>query len=311
MFLLSENYHRGRLVNRFRAYCKDNPFFDETYKKITAIPFHTIISVSRYPFLIQTFQRSNIPFQHCWFSKNFNKAKSDDEIPGEIETPTAELPLLYNLFGKLDLDESLLLTHNDLFEYLSKLLNENAIPTKLKELVKSSSQIIFLGFKFERWYVQLLLRLFELHDLNAQFERIALINDEEEDILDICETDFKINFINGNIDSFINNLYKKCLDGDLELRKATAANGAGTTLEEFKSLLRKNSFNEALRKLEEVEKTNSLADTVTQLSGNWSSIKDKQIKRTVPADALEVEINSFREQFLRAIENDFDQINQK
>src|SRR4051812_4715185 len=47
MFLLSQNFYRGKLVSRFKSYCQKNPFYDETYKKITEIPFHTIIVVTR------------------------------------------------------------------------------------------------------------------------------------------------------------------------------------------------------------------------------------------------------------------------
>src|SRR3954462_1583589 len=100
MFLLSQNFYRGKLVSRFKNYCQKNPFFDDTYKKIAAIPFHTIIIVTRYPFLVQSFENNNIEFQHRWFSKVFDKSKSEEEI----ETPGAEKPLLYNLFGRFDID---------------------------------------------------------------------------------------------------------------------------------------------------------------------------------------------------------------
>jgi hypothetical protein len=304
MFLLSQNFYRGKLVSRFKNYCQNNPFFDDTYKKITAIPFHTIIVVTRYPFLVQSFENNNIQFQHRWFSKIFDKSKPEEEI----ETPSAEMPLVYNLFGRFDVDESLLLTHNDLFDYLTKLLSENAIPTKLKELVKSSGQIIFLGFKFEKWYVQLLLRLFELHDLNAQFERISIRSGDEQDIVNICETDFKINFIDDNTDSFINTLYDKCVENGLALRKpATIDNSLEN---EFRTLLENNHFDEALKKLKELETKYNLEDMVTQLTGNWNSIKDNQKDGIIDAQELMLDTNKFRKQLQLAIDDDLEQAKQ-
>ncbi|MEP6465936.1 MAG: SIR2 family protein [Parafilimonas sp.] len=304
MFLLSQNFYRGKLVSRFKNYCAQNAFYDDTYKKIAAIPFHTIIAVTRYPFLVESFKNNNINFQHRWFSKIFDKSKTEEDI----DAPSGELPLVYNLFGKFDIDESLLLTHNDLFDYLTKLLSDNAIPTKLKEIVKSSNEIIFLGFKFERWYVQLLLRLFELHDLNAQFERISLISGDDEDILSICETDFKMNFIEDNIDSFVSTLYDKCSAAGLHLRISPVAAGVSPELNEFNTLLKNNLFDEALTRLQTFEITNKLDDKVTQLTGNWNSIKQNKIAGVYSADDIILETNKFRQQMQAAIEDDMDQI---
>ncbi len=309
MFLLWEKQNRNKLVNRFRNYCQQNNFFDETYKKITAIPFNTIIAVSRYPFLVQTFEKSNLNFQHQWFSKNFSKPK-----PGEteevIETPTAENPLVYNLFGKLNLDDSLLLTHADLFDYLSELLkNENAIPTELKDLVKSADEIIFLGFKFDRWYVQLLLRLFKLDDHNAEFQRISLSSGDEDDVLSICETDFKIKFIDDKLDSFVNTLYNKCIESGLKLREFTSGPKV-PQMTDFTPLLETNRFDDALKKLRELETKYNLPDRVTGLTGSWNEIREKEINRTLRDDDLTIEKNSFRNQLINAIQSDIDQIKQ-
>lgn len=304
MFMLSQNFYRGKLVSRFKNYCQQNAFFDDTYKKIASIPFHTIIAVTRYPFLVQSFVNNNIGFQNHWFSKVFDKSKAEEDI----DTPSAEMPLVYSLFGRFDIDESLLLTHNDLFDYLTKLLSENALPTKLKEIVKSSNEIIFLGFKFERWYVQLLLRLFELNDLNAQFERISLTSGEEDDILNICKTDFKMNFIGDNTDSFINTLYDKCKESGLKLRTPSDTSNTNPVLHDFNVLLQNNRFDEALKKLNDFETKNSLSDTATLLTGSWNSLKQKQKDGTIDGNELTLEMNKFRKQLQVAIEDDVYQI---
>ena len=244
-------------------------------------------------------------FQHRWFSKIFDKSKPEEEI----ETPSAEIPLVYNLFGRFDIDESLLLTHNDLFDYLTKLFSENAIPTKLKELVKSSGQIIFLGFKFEKWYVQLLLRLFELHDLNAQFERISIRSGDEEDVVNICETDFKINFIDDNTDSFINTLYNKCVENGLTLRKPMTTDES--LQNQFNILLENNHFDEALKKLKDLELKYNLEDRVTQLTGNWNSIKENQKDGVIDSQDYMLDMNQMQKANYRlAIDDDLEQAKQ-
>lgn len=305
MFLLNKNFYRGKLVSRFRNYCNKNIFFDDTYKKISAIPFNTIIVVTRYSFLLQTFENNKIAFQHRWFSKIFDKSKTE----AEIDTPSSEIPLIYNLFGNSNTDESLLLTHNDLFDYLTKLLSENSLPARLRELVKSSNQIIFLGFKFERWYLQLLLRLFELNDLNAKFERIATTSHEQEDIINMCTTDFNMNFIGENSESFVNTLYDKCIEKGVELRKPSSISTGSLLRNEFNSLLKTNRFDDALKQLENLEIKNNLQDKVTQLTGSWNSIKSKKENGTISDADLNLETNKFRQQMQLVIDDHLAEVN--
>ena len=302
IFLLTKTFYRGNLVSKFKDYCQQHPYYDETYKKITEIPFHTIIVVTQYPFLIQSFQNNNIAFQHRWFSKSFDKSKPEEEI----ETPSAETPLVYNLFGRFETDDSLLLTYTDLFDYASVMLNENTIPTKLKDLVKSADEIIFLGFKFEKWYVQLLLRLFKLNDLNAGFERLSIMSGDEADVLNICETDFSMNFIDDNIDTFINALYDKCVKNDLTLRKPAPVI-VSTPQDEFTTLLENNLFDEALKKLKDLEVKDNLRDTVTQLTGQWNSIKDNHKDGVISTQDYMLNMNQMRKRIQDAIDDDLEQ----
>lgn len=305
MFLLTKKSSRFRLVINFKDYIQQNAFYDETYKKITSIPFKTIIAVTRYPFLIESFKKNNINFEHRWFSKVYDKSMPVNPIAD----PSAEKPLVYNLFGRMDNDDSLLLTHNDLFDYLTQLLSANAIPQELQEIVNQSVEIIFLGFKFERWYVQLLLRLFKLADQDPGNERISISSGDEEDVLSVCKTNFQMNFIDDDVDSFINTLYDKCKESGLTLRTPSVGTSANPVMDEFEVLIRNNKFEDALKKLDDFEKKNKLNGSVTVLTSTWNAIQQNNTAGVYSPDELMRETNRFIQRLQAAIKADVDQIN--
>ena len=81
---------------------------------------------------------------------------------------TPERPLVYELFGSLDNSASLLLTENDLLDFLVNVAK--GAPSLPKELTSrfsdSRTSFLFLGFGFQHWYLRVL-----LHVLKADSDR--------------------------------------------------------------------------------------------------------------------------------------------
>jgi len=295
MFLLKKPWSRGTLVRRFRDYCNKNNFYQDTYKKIAGIPFQTIILMSRYAFLTKYFKDNNFSFQERWFSKTRT-------VSPDVDDPSSETPLLYNIFGKWEEDDSLLLTYDDLFSYLINLLGKTKpIDPKLKDIVQSSSQIIFLGFKFERWYIQLLLRLFELNKSDAKFQRTSTVSSDDEEIINICTTEFNMKFIDDNIESFIDVLYDKCINAGVKLREPTIVNSNKLLQDEFNKFMKESNFDAALKNLESLEvKNNSSENKSIKLRGRWSSLKGDR-ERMLPGEYTAQE-NGLRTDIITAFE---------
>ncbi|HKR06906.1 MAG TPA: SIR2 family protein [Bacteroidia bacterium] len=269
MFLLFKKSKKGKLVSDFLSYCDMNKYYEDIYVKLAKIPFHAIVIATRYPFLKDVFDKEFIPYQFAWFSKIpvIEQKKNDFRL-------SKKKPLIYNLFGNFKNDESLLLTHSDLFDYLKRILVEGP-PDYLASAVRSSRQIIFLGFNFERWYVQLLMRIFNLNSSDAEFERLSTSYESEEDIMKICTTDFNINFISHNIDSFVNDLYEKCQDDNI-LRKPTNENNLKNMLKE---LLEENEFDQVFDKLKNLTKNKSdLENTVSLLVSDYNNAAEDYYK---------------------------------
>jgi len=130
------------------------------YNKITEIPFHLIISVSPDHLLKTAFTAGNIDFSFDFFNKEQN--------PAELEKPTKNKPLVYNLFGDIDADSSLVFTYDDLFDYLIKIFGDFRLPQALQYQLKNCETVLFIGFQFEKWYFRLLLRLLRLNEVGIK-----------------------------------------------------------------------------------------------------------------------------------------------
>jgi hypothetical protein len=83
---------------------------NELHYKIAEIPFHLIISVSPDHLLKDAFDSKKLDYQFSFYNKEQNAAA--------IQKPTKNKPLIYNLFGDIDADSSLVFTYDDLFNYL-------------------------------------------------------------------------------------------------------------------------------------------------------------------------------------------------
>jgi hypothetical protein len=65
-------------------------------------------------------------------------------------------PLIYNVFGKASDPQSLILSHNSLFEKIQQVLPKQSFPKCIQTIIENSRSFIFLGFKFSSWSYQLL-----------------------------------------------------------------------------------------------------------------------------------------------------------
>lgn len=153
---MSKAYVQGNVVDYLDEINTDtrveNKPDEAIFKKIAALPFHLIISVNPDHFLSDTFAKYGVRHRFAYFHHSGSGV-------ADIEDPHDYMPLIYNLFGSKDKDASLVLDYDDLFNLLQTLLGKPGLPTKLDTKLKEAKSFLFLGFRFDRWYSQLLLRL--------------------------------------------------------------------------------------------------------------------------------------------------------
>jgi hypothetical protein len=160
---------------------------EELYYKISQIPFHLIISISPDLFLPKTFEKFGLPYNFHYFQK--------DQTQQNIPEPTKDSPLIYNLFGSIDDQESLILDHDDLFDYLSAILGKNKLPQVVQNTLSNAKTLIFFGFDLNKWYIQLLLRLLNLSKDKDNFKSFALGTNTNKRIEEFCLKHFNIIFV--------------------------------------------------------------------------------------------------------------------
>jgi hypothetical protein len=214
-----------------RMFLKIVEFFEQNYdeemvQKIAEIPFHTIVSINPDVNIKKVFERNGKPLTFEFFDINSKKDIA--------EAPTKDKPLLYNLFGSVTKEETLILTHDEMFEYFRAIMGNNILPLELRSALESAMDYVFLGFQFDKWYVQLILSLLKLHDEKYHFIRYASQPKLNAETASLCINHFKIEFIDNESKLFVNSLHQKCAEAGI-LRNFEAASKGKETVMEFKN----------------------------------------------------------------------------
>ncbi len=280
-FLFKDTIAKTRIISKIKNYYKQ-PFPTQIYEKIAQIPFNLIICVTPDNILDRQFKNSNLPHEFEYFAKYKN--------PLPLKSPTKNQPLIYNLFGNILDEESLVLSHDDLFEYLQSILGGNSLPDELKKTLKTANNYIFLGFQFDKWYVQLLLRLLNLHDERYKFARFAASQRLNKETHTLCVTHFKIEFVNKDITDFIDNLHNHCNTAGV-LRKVDTVQLSFS--EQIKKKIEAAQIEEALEMMQAhtKDKDDDLYSEVIGLSGRYSRVQRKINQNVIEPKDAEITIN--------------------
>lgn len=174
-----------------------------SYKKIAEIPFHIIISTSPDRLLVDLFKKNNYDYTYAYYSQ---KGENKD-----VEKPSSKKPLIYNLFGDMDKTESILYTYDQLFEYLEAIFSKQDLPPTLKNILNDESNyILFIGFRYEKWYFKLLLRLLKLYKIKSKYGSGKDPSIQVELIRNFYTEQFKVKFIDYDEATIIDVIYGKC-----------------------------------------------------------------------------------------------------
>jgi hypothetical protein len=159
----------------------------ELHLKIAQIPFHAIILLSPDLVLKNAFEKQN--FQYDF--KFYHKGKQQEEIK---LYPTEKVPMLYNLLGNFEAPDSMVLCFDHLFDYLISIFGKYELPAIIRDVLKKGQTIFFLGFKYERWYFKLIMRLI---DLENKMRRQASSKEVEgmNGVVNFYSSEFQFKFI--------------------------------------------------------------------------------------------------------------------
>jgi len=276
-------------------YNSPRPETDAILEKIARIPFHFIITLLPDDRIAEAFRRQLFAYRKSFYFKK-NPAEP-------IPKPTAQMPVIYNILGNIEKQDSLVLTHDDLFDYLESVFQQRSMAETLKTEIREAKNFIMLGLPFDRWYMHLLLRLLSLH-VNAQLVKYADGHGRNEIVTSWCQDEFQINFISSNISEFIDTLEQKCA-GKKMLREPIQQE-EGAKLNIIRQLIGQDELEKALTKLDEFlrlfgTETKEHQDDILHISGSLRRLKKKKRNGVLSENQINQERNRIRVDLLEVI----------
>lgn len=279
-FLFESPYMRTLTCHQIKKFYEKQPQSD-ILDKIAEIPFHIILSIMPDKAIHNAFNHKGLTYQEGYYKKN----KEPQLIRKPISTSN---PIIYNVFGSIENEESMVLTHGDLYDYFKSIFSKKSMPDKLKIQLRDAKSFLFLGVEFDKWYMQLLLRELEIHKEHYGFIRFAANQVKNDEISTFCLEQFHINFIEHNITQFIDELHAKSADLDMIRTAESVEEGE---IDKVKKMVRKARFQEAIDALEELSEDTDLEDDVSLLSSRYRKYKRKVTQGILHVDEKEVEEN--------------------
>lgn len=293
-FLFDHKSHRTQFCHQIkRFYRNETP--GETLGLLSEIPFHIYMVLTPDLLLRQAFEDRDYACQHGFYKKNTD--------PQPIRPPSSENPLLYHLFGCVENEESLVLSHDDLYDYFKSIFARRSMPGELSDELRRVRNLLFLGVPFDKWYLQILLREFELHNEQYAFTRFAANQALSEDVCTLCIEQFQIQFIENNIQDFVRELHRRvAADPQLGLRISA---GPRTDMHSLvRARLAEGETESALDVLADNLESSDWQEEVEKLSGRFGRLKKRRIAGVLNLDdslRLENEINHDILELLKSI----------
>lgn len=307
LYLFKDAISKTKIYYKIRKFYQDHTV-PERYIKLTQIPFHLIITVNPDDLLAHAFEKNGLPVRRLWKERDNDSGvaisttgvrydfylKKQNPAPFDMAIKPHK-PVLYNLFGNVENEDSLILTHDDMFDFLISILSHNELPREMRAALHDADDYIFLGFDFNKWYVQLLLRLLKLHNEHYKFARYASNKDLDEQTKQFCREQFKIEFANYDMDEFIEELYSRSKKAGILREKGQRETSAW---EQVAQELRRGDIEQAIAIMEGflTEKgEEDLLDELTGVQSRYSRVKRKISRGVIDEKEEAIALNKITE----------------
>jgi len=302
----SERRHKRKVIEQIKSFY--NQAFPETsacFAQLAQIPFNIIISLMPDNILARTFDELGLAYQADLYFRKRPHAQN-------FEVPTQHKPLIYNLLGNIEEPESLVLTHNDFFDYMESVFIAKSMHPSLKEELEKAERYIFLGLPYEKWYFQFLLRVLSMHSEKLKdVERMAVEEFQNPKLYKLYTEEFKINFVASHPERFIQELHRACADAGVLKKLPTPdpklANLPDLSPQELKELLAKAETESVFQHLKvflerRKPKSHTLANDLIVLRNQYNLLNKREIMGTIDSRDLSVEQNQVAERLNELID---------
>lgn len=215
--LLQVSQYYGMKTGRFNLEVNVEAFYkkrltqgltSDLHRDLAKLPFYlTIISSPDNMFCQALEERNKEPIVESYDFKGRTK-----DI---VQMGTIENPLVFYLYGSIKELQSLVLSENDLLDFVVAVVSKNPpLPNNiLSELQDKRKNLLFLGFGFRNWYLRILLHVLQVHHKDSRsfaLEQFTPNVDEfQRTVIFFRETDYKIQICNKQIDGFVRDLRER------------------------------------------------------------------------------------------------------
>ncbi len=252
----------------------------ERFQRISEIPFDLILSTYPFDLVHQAYDAQGIDHQSQFYSFQSEAV--------EPEPFDAAHPLIYNLFGSKQHKESMVMSLDKLYQFFFAVLGARPLPKLIQDKVQQATQLVFLGFSFDDWYMKLLLRVLKVHEKDISYAHPPGPGGMREDNQVFYESNFKVTFLDRQIDTFVAELHKLCQDQGMLRRPKVEANSVYPAL---RSLVAKYRLEDAMDQLDNLLVQHNLdARLLRELGDHYRSyrlIKDDELYQRSTAEDLE------------------------
>jgi len=273
-----------------RFYKNEKP--GELISLLADIPFHIYLTVTPDLLLPDAFRERGFSFQHGFYKKNTD--------PQPIKAPSSENPLVYNLFGCIENEESLVLSHDDLYDYFKSIFARRSMPVELKDELREVRNLLFVGVPFDKWYLQILLRELEIHNEKYAFTRFAANQSSDNELRTFCFEQFQIQFVDKNVEDFVRELHRRVAsDPNISFRESA---GPKTDIQ---ILVRKQLSNgeteAALDNLTDFLDGSELQAVADQINGRYGRMKKRRMAGILTTEEITLEENKINNDILELV----------
>lgn len=281
-FLFNSPEGKVRVARQIKRLYREIKPDELMLKKIVQIPFHLIVSLNPDTFISEAFYRYGIKHRFHYFQHR-NRDNENDEI----EKPTQSQPLVYNLFGSKDQDDSLILDYDDVYRLLQSAFGTSSLPNKFLRSFREASTYVFLGFQFDKWHSQLLLKF--LSDSGRREKMISVdTNIDDKDTNEFIIRQFQVQFL-GNQFDFLTELHNQC--NQVSLLRKVFEDTDKSELIEIRQRVANGELTEALELLKTLCLGTPTENDITLLLGRYNILLEDRDKGIVDLRDYRLELN--------------------
>jgi hypothetical protein len=154
----SEGFGASALRAEAARFYRDAPCTPSpVHEMLAALPFPLVLTTTQDDLLLRALQAAGkAPIAQRYHLRGDRRENPEFALPG-----VPQAPLLYHLFGRAVEPASLVLSENDVLDFLIAIVAENPpLPNSLlRELKKPGQSFLFVGFGIRHWHLRVLLKV--------------------------------------------------------------------------------------------------------------------------------------------------------